>query len=383
MTDSKTGQPISGARGAIGGLTGSPDALEDLTDASGDYSVGNIPARSYSSFVFTAPGYDRRIKPVTVTVGTTTPLNAALRRNWAASSGGATVTGDNEFASNGCGVAAAIDQRAGAVWSTIANQGDKSITITLPAAVDISHFEVDPGEGCGDTASAALEDYKIETSTATTGFFTQAKVGSFGFADRHRMNVVLPTGGASNVRRVRVTMQSTQGGGPFMDMSEFAVYQVGSTPTPTPTPTPSPTVTPAPTAMPTATPTATPQVSPTVAPTPVPSVVPTPTPVPAPKLTLSASGKRSVSVRVTCATACVVRAGLTVDARTAKRLGLGRSRTAATLRRSLKPGSTTLKVTLSTKARTGLVRAKLKSFKATLKVSAASTEAQRRVTIRR
>jgi hypothetical protein len=78
-----------------------------------------------------------------------------------------------------------------------------------------------------------------------------------------------------------------------------------------------------------------------------------------------------------------VKAGLTVDARTAKRLGLGRSRTAATLRRSLKAGSTTLKVTLATKARTGLVRARLKSFKATLKVSAASTEAQRRVTIRR
>ncbi len=238
MTDSPDGQPISGARGAIGGLTGSPDALEDLTDASGDYSVGNVPARSYSSFVFTAPGYDRLIKPVTVTAGTTTTLNAVLRRNWAASSGGATVTGDNEFASNGCGVAAAIDQRAGTVWSTVADQGDKSITITLPGAVDISHFEVDPGEGCGDTASAALEDYKIETSTATTGFFTQAKVGSFGFADRHRMNVVLPTGGASNVRRVRVTMQSTQGGSPFMDMSEFAVYQVGATPTPTPTPTP-------------------------------------------------------------------------------------------------------------------------------------------------
>jgi hypothetical protein len=78
-----------------------------------------------------------------------------------------------------------------------------------------------------------------------------------------------------------------------------------------------------------------------------------------------------------------VRAGLTVDARTAKRLGLGRSRTAGTMLRNLNAGSATITVSLSAKARRGLVRARLKSFKATFKVSSASTEAQRRVTIRR
>ena len=29
------------------------------------------------------------------------------------------------------------------------------MTITLPEAVDVDHFEVDPGEGCCDTPDAA------------------------------------------------------------------------------------------------------------------------------------------------------------------------------------------------------------------------------------
>jgi hypothetical protein len=88
-----------------------------------------------------------------------------------------------------------------------------------------------------------------------------------------------------------------------------------------------------------------------------------------------------VRVKVRCAKACVVSAGLTVDASTARRLRLGSSRSAGSLRRSLKPGSTTLTVKLGSRAGRGMAR--VKSFRATLVVRSGSVVERRRVTISR
>ena len=137
-------------------------------------------------------------------------------------------------------------------------------------------------------------------------------------------------------------------------------------PTETPTPTPAATVIATPPAV--------------LPPTPTPAATATPGAT-LPVFQLSASGKRSVRVRVRCPKACVVTAGLTVDARTARRLGLGGSRSAGSLRRSLKPGSTTLTVTLGSRARRGVVR--IKSFRATLSVRSGSVVKRRQVTIKR
>ena len=97
---------------------------------------------------------------------------------------------------------------------------------------------------------------------------------------------------------------------------------------------------------------------------------------------LSASGKRSVRVRASCPKACAVAATLTVDAKTARRLGLGKSRSAGTLRRSLGAGSATLNVPLSTKAKRGLTR-RVKRFKATLTVRSGTVVKRRLVTFTR
>ena len=133
------------------------------------------------------------------------------------------------------------------------------------------------------------------------------------------------------------------------------------------------------------TPTATVEPPPVATATPLPST-PTPTPIPTvtpqPRLafTPSASGKRSIKVRATCPRACAVRAELKVDAKTAKRLGA--SRTVGTYRKTLKAGTTTFTVNLSSKALRGL-RSKVKSFKATLTVRSGAVVTTKKVTVKR
>ena len=99
---------------------------------------------------------------------------------------------------------------------------------------------------------------------------------------------------------------------------------------------------------------------------------------------LDASGKRAVKLRVTCPARCSLDAKLTVDAATAKKLRLRGSRTVGTVRRTLAAGSsTTITVSLTSKAKQALTKSKLKSFKATLTAKAGGVEARRRVTVKK
>ena len=367
VTDAGTGAPVAGAKAALGPLSA-------VTDADGRYTLSDVPAHGYASFALTAPGFDRALRSVDVTAGATTTADAALRRNWAARGGGASASGSNEYASLGCGSMAAIDQLQGSAWSTPASGSGKSMVIALPAVVDVDHFEVDPGEGCGDDWTSASRGLRIETAASASGPWTQAAAPVFGVNDRGRMNPVVPTAGTAGVRYVRVTILSTLGGAPYMDLSEFGVYTEGG-PVATPTPTPTVTVSPSPS------PVATPVVTVAPAPTPVPTATPSVRPV----FTLSASGTRSVRVRVRCPRACKVTAALTVDAATARKLRLGKARTVGTSTARLKAGQTrSLTVRLNVKARRGFARAGVgKRFRATLKVKSGSVSAHRRVLIRR
>jgi len=56
--------------------------------------------------------------------------------------------------------------------------------------------------------------------------WTVARTGTFVSADRHTLNVLAPTAGASGVRYARLTLLTSQGGAgaSFRDLSEFAVY---------------------------------------------------------------------------------------------------------------------------------------------------------------
>jgi hypothetical protein len=261
------------------------------------------------------------------------------------------VSGGGDLTAQGCGAPAAIDQHPGTVWSA-PTTGSRTMTITLPAKIDVDHFEVDPGEGCLDDWGAAAQDVQIETSP-DSATWTTAATPSFVAADAHRMNVVTPTAGRNGVRFVRVTINSTRiPGSEYMDLSEFAVYA------------------PAPVSAP-------PTPAATVPPAPVPTATATPVPIGKPSFKLARTGKRSIRNSARCPKACRVTATLTVDAATARRLHS--RRTLASIRRTLKAGSTTFTVKVSRQARFTSVR----SIKATVTVRSGSVVERRRVTIRR
>jgi len=236
------------------------------------------------------------------------------------------------------------------------------MVLTLPQAVDVSDFAVDPGEACGDDSRSATRDIRIEASTGSAaGPWVEVASTAFADDDRHKLKSVPPVRGAAGVRHVRVTLLSAQGGGDFFDLSEFAVHGKPSEPvstqtqqqvqTPTPTPTP-------------------------VAPA-------------APTFSLPASGKTTVKFSVTCALACAVTAELTVDRPTAKRLGLGKSLIAGSLKASVKAGKTTLTLKLKSKAKKALLKGpKKRTYRARLKATAAypattPTTRSRQLTLKR
>ncbi|MDA0165128.1 M36 family metallopeptidase [Solirubrobacter ginsenosidimutans] len=344
VVDSASGAGLGGASVAISGLAAGPDRLAGTTDGAGNYAIESVPARIFPSLLIAAPGYDSVAQPVSVPAGSTAVAGAALRRNWAAFPGGATAIagpGSDDYADQGCGPDAAIDQSQGSGWSTEAKPGGKSMVVSLPAQVDVNEFVVDPAEACGDGAASAAASYLIETSTASAGGpWAVAASGRFADADRHRLNAI--PAAADGVRHVRVTLRSSQGGGTFVDLSEFGVHGA--------------------------------QVVPDVQPPPAPTPTPVPTPpatVAPPAFSFPAHGRTTVKFKVTCAAICDVTAKLTVDRPTAKKLGLGRNLTAGSLTvKGVKAGKSNLTLKLKTKAKKALLKGpKTRTYRARIKAT--------------
>jgi extracellular elastinolytic metalloproteinase len=247
VTDMDTGLPVSGVFvGVAGHLTDPafPDYMAATTGADGRYAIsapeGTYPlltiplAGGYNALTFTA---------VAVTAGGTTTRDAALRRDWAASRGGAGISGnDNTFAVLDCGQPRLIDQSLGVGYSSYSRSApptgyppnphlgqDPFAVIELPQAITVESFAVDPGNTCGDDATSATKDYTIATSTDGTTF-SVAKEGAFAPADAHRLNMLTPTGNNTNVKFVKITPHSAQNEAPgevghfFYDLSELEVY---------------------------------------------------------------------------------------------------------------------------------------------------------------
>ena len=346
VVDDFSGAGIERASVAINGLADGPDRLTGTTDAAGQFAIESVPARSFPSLLIAAPGYDSAAQPVSVPAGTTAVVGAALRRNWAALPGGATVTpgpGSAEYADQGCGPEAAVDQEQGSGWSTDAARTGKSMIVSLPAQVNVSEFVADPAEACGDGPESAAADYAIETSQSSAdGPWTVAVRGTFTDGQRHRLNAIPATVGG--VRHVRLTVYTAQGGGDFFDVSEFGVHGtpvVAVQPPPPPPPPPSP------------------------------SPSPTPT-VSAPTFSFPSHGRTTVKFKVTCAAVCDVTAKLTVDRPTAKKLGLGKKLTAGSLtKRHVKEGKTELTLKLVSKAKKALSKGpKKRTYRSRIKASA-------------
>jgi len=256
LTDDATRAALPEAVVGIGGHASAPGFTEYLagtTNSAGKYTIPGVFFGTYHEVSATKAGFDDKVDSLTVRAALTTH-SYRLRRDWAASGGGAGIaafTGP-DFTEFGCGPAAAIDQSLGNGWSSTSAEfsdgpGGMSITpklvvVKLSQAVDVSAIAVDPGNTCGDDGSASTKDYKIETTRSLhlgTATWRVAKQGSFRAVDRHRLNRLTPAAGtASAVTFLRFTMINPQvpgdftatctdsglSGCVFMDMSELEVY---------------------------------------------------------------------------------------------------------------------------------------------------------------
>jgi extracellular elastinolytic metalloproteinase len=217
--DDSTGTPVSGVTVSVSGhSSGFPGAdFSAVTEADGTYSIPGVPEGTYRKVYASGNGYEPKVRTIDVKSGST-GADWSLRRDWAASSGGASVadftgTDNTQF---GCGPVGLIDM-ASAVWGSDAKGGTNGTgvdpvhnTVKLPQAVDIGEILVDPTAGCGDDTTASLGDYRLETSPDGTTWVTAAE-GHFKPADTGRQNAVtLAAGTGQNVQYVRLTMLGNQ-----------------------------------------------------------------------------------------------------------------------------------------------------------------------------
>jgi extracellular elastinolytic metalloproteinase len=170
-----------------------------------------------------------------------------MRRDWMASSGGATVAAFNgpDYTVYGCGPDGAIDQNLAIGWgsSTGNDNADptnvfvpKFIVVDMKQAIDLTEFDVDPTATCGDGGSASTGAFRVETSPDNSTW-TIAAEGTFTVDDRGRLNPVPLTAGTQDVRYVRFWILGNQTpdfatncpNGPysgclFTDLTELAAY---------------------------------------------------------------------------------------------------------------------------------------------------------------
>jgi extracellular elastinolytic metalloproteinase len=234
---------VSGAVVAFGGHnSGFGGDYAATTDATGNYTITGIFAGTYPKAFSRGAGYDPVVQTVSIAARTNT-LNWSLRRDWAASAGGAGVVDFTppDYTPFGCGPGALIDQSQGTGWGSDAPDNPapdpqpKFVVIQLPVAVNIGQLQINPSNTCGDAGSASTGDYKVETSTDGVTW-TLGNAGHFTPADRHLNTVPLAAGSDTGVTFIRYTMISTQvgdlggtcpggfSGCNFMDSTELAVY---------------------------------------------------------------------------------------------------------------------------------------------------------------
>ncbi|GAA4358963.1 hypothetical protein GCM10023145_32200 [Angustibacter luteus] len=216
VTSAGQGTPVQGATVVFGGhASGFAGDLAATTDATGHYTItGFFPGR-YPDVIAGGPGYLPQVKTLSLHQGPNTQ-NWAVVRNWAQSSGGASITetNDDTGAPFGCGAAALIDGSQGVGWSAFLPEAGQDVhaVVQLPASVNVSSVQVDPSGTCGDDISASTGDYRFETSTDGTTW-TVAATGHFTPAQIHTLATVpLTAGSTSGVRYVRLVLLGTQTG---------------------------------------------------------------------------------------------------------------------------------------------------------------------------
>ncbi len=230
VTDSESGAPIEGLEVFVAGQhhSGFPADLADTSDATGAFSITDVPFHDYPEVVATGAGYEPFRVPVTVDGDER--LDVELVRDWAATVGGARVlsfTPPDYSPFCGVGAEGAFDLSLGSGWASDSPRNDdsgvtgaRSAVVRLPRMVDVTTFGVASGGTCGDGPDAGVKRFQIQTRGRHGPWVTAVR-------GRSRANGVLrtftPTQGTANVRMIRFVMLSNHGNPDFMDVLEVTV----------------------------------------------------------------------------------------------------------------------------------------------------------------
>jgi hypothetical protein len=234
ISDADTGLPLGGASVSWSG--GAPAT----TDGTGRYLFSGLtPGSTGSVAVAGPPGWEKTtVDGVALPADDAGSQNVALHRDWAATAGGATTSGNDESgAAAGCGSGAATDNDRGSGWSaTLAGHtadDPAAITVALPQTIDVHRLVIDPAGACGHDPGAALGRYRVLTSADGATFATAAE-GTLTADQRGTDAIITPTANASGVRYVRLQALAAQdGASPTVDLRELQVQGVGPNAAPT------------------------------------------------------------------------------------------------------------------------------------------------------
>jgi hypothetical protein len=218
-----------------------------VTDGHGHYAIHGVPEGVYKKLVVNGAGYQPARATVKVT-GSGAVKNFAVRRDWAAASGGARISSFTgaDYSGFGCGPRGAIDLSESTGWGSNAGPGTddsptgtfhpKQIVVNLHHLVDVTGFGVDPASTCGDAPSASTRGYTIETSPDNVAWTVQHS-GAFTPTDNGRINAVPADTNPTAVKFVRFTIESNEvpdfaadcprgafDGCSFADLTELEVF---------------------------------------------------------------------------------------------------------------------------------------------------------------
>jgi extracellular elastinolytic metalloproteinase len=229
ITDSGTGEPVEGMTVGIAGLdSGFGWTFQDTTNANGRYRLEDVPEHTVTLEVRPGHGYETLAKEVLVDQDVV--VNAAVDRDWAALSGGATLvsfTPPDYAPFCGSNANGAFDLLLGNGWPSDAPgngssgvSGPRQATVRLPTTVDISSFGVASGGACGDGPDSGFKAFTIKTKTA--GGSWQTAVSGKATPD-WVLRTYMPTGGTQDVVAIRFIMRTNWGNPAFMDGMEVTV----------------------------------------------------------------------------------------------------------------------------------------------------------------
>jgi extracellular elastinolytic metalloproteinase len=231
ITDKQTGKPAKGVEVGVAGLnSGFGFDLADTTDASGHFSIANMPVHTYPEIRLAGGGYEPiDLKHFSVTANTT--LDRTMVRDWASTEGGATVGKFTppDYGPFGCGPAQMLDLNVETGWGSDAvkstsgshHKGPRKAVVKLPKAVRITSFALASSGSCGDAPPAGVKDFEIRTKGANGSWTT---VVTDVAPNDGKLHVYIPHGGGlSHVRYVQLVMLSNHGDKLFMDVLELLV----------------------------------------------------------------------------------------------------------------------------------------------------------------